>query len=282
MTGLKRTPLYRGARRPRRQDGGLRRLGDAAHVSHGSGRRAPRHPPHAPGCSTSPTWAGSSSRGPGALRFLQRSSATTRPPSRWARRSTPSSPPRPAARSTTPTSTASSPTSTCWWSTPPTAGRTGPTCRSGWRVRRDVPPLREPGATRAVFPVTLEDRTADLAMLSLQGPLSREIVAACSRRARSPSPGATSSRSSDRPGPRPPRPAPATPANRWASSCSSPPSTPQPSGIFSSKKALFPVAWARGTPCAWKPACPSTATSWAPTRRGTRSRSSPLPWPRSR
>ena len=59
----------------------------------------------------------------------------------------------------------------------------------------------------AAFPVTLEDHTAELAMLSLQGPLSREIVSQAAGRGRPPrAPAQRAVGRPDRPGPRPPRP----------------------------------------------------------------------------
>ncbi len=215
-----------------------------------------------PASSTSPTWAGSPCAAQAPCPAFRRSSATTRPPWRWAKRSTPSSPPPPAEPSTTPTSTASSPTSTCWWSTPPTAPRTWPISESTAWPSTTTPPGWPCCPSRAPSPA--------------------RSSAASSRPATSPSPAATSSPWSRSARPASYWPAPATPERPLGSSCSSPASSRGPSGIVLSKKALFPVAWPRGTPSAWKPDCPSTATSWAPIRRGTRSRSSPLPWLSSR
>ena len=108
------------------------------------------------------------------------------------------------------------------------------------------------------FDVTLHDRLHDYAMLAVQGPEARGIVAGLTdgelpKRFRTASltvAGRPTSSSA----------APATRA-RTASSCSSRPSTPRRSGTRSSRPARSPPASARATRCAWRSASTSTATT---------------------
>ena len=210
---LLRTPFYERHVALGAKHGRLRRLGDAAPVPDRHRRRAPGHAPRGRPLRRLATWAASSLRGAGAARLpaarphQQRRGAG---PVAGAVHLHPHR--RPAAPSTTPTSTASSRTSTCWWSTPPTAQRTGSTSS---------------GHARAASPTSSSTRRAPARSpcSPCRARASREILAGphrARRAARAAPQRARSRRCDHRPAARRAcgSPAPATPASRSASSCS--------------------------------------------------------------
>ena len=138
------------------------------------------------------------------------------------------------------------------------------------------------------FPdVEMTDETGEIAMVALQGKTSRDILGGLIESGALPEPlrnelsVATLRLPATTASWRRASPAPATPASRSPSSSSCRRTTGRPSGTRWSRRAPCPSGSAPATPCGSRPACLSTATSSARTRRAARSPSSAARWRRS-
>ena len=196
-------------------------------------------------------------RGPGSAAFLQHVLTNNAEALDLLRRSTRWCPPRPAAPSTTPTSTASSTASTCSSSTPPTGTRTGTTSATHLAHFPDVELERRDRRDRHGGPAGPASRDILGGLIESGGlpePLRNELSVATLRL---PGDGASWRHAS---------PAPATPASPSLRALRRRRTTGRPSGTRWSPRAPCPPASAPATPCGSRPACRSTATSWASTR----------------
>ena len=258
---LLRTPLPRAARRPPAPGWSTSAAGRcrcstrrgiiAEHLATRERRRPLRRLAHGPL---------RRSRGPGALPFLQHVLTNNAAALDLRQAQYTIVPTRPAAPSTTPTSTASSRASTCWSSTPSNRDKDWDHFQEHLaRLPRRRAERRRPARSRCS---------------RCRGRASREILArphrgrrparaAAQRAERRDAAAAGDGRSS-----RCASAAPATPASRLLRALRGRRATGRRSGTRWSRRAPRPSASAPATRCAWRPACRSTATSSASTRTG--------------